>query len=151
MKFRFYFKRIRRRVKRRKLPSKRYLELKEQARALVNSRLDYFNLHYKFKYGRVSIRNQKSRWGSCSSKGNLNFNYKIVLLPSHLADYIIVHELCHLKEFNHSQKFWSLVGEILPDYKKLQRELKRVRMTPSNKTRSPAELETVATTRTINV
>lgn len=150
MKFRFYFRRKRLKKVRRK-PSKKYLELKETARVLVHSRLDHFNLHYKFKYGRVSIRNQKSRWGSCSSKGNLNFNYKIVLLPPHLGDYIIVHELCHRGQFNHSQKFWSLVGEILPDYKKLQRELKRIRMTPSNKTRSPAKLQAVAARGTINI
>ena len=128
MKFRFYFKRIRRIKRKKKTPSKKYLELKENARALAHDRLEYFNLHYKFKYGRVSIRNQRSRWGSCSSKGNLNFNYKVSLLPAHLSDYIIVHELCHIGQFNHSQKFWHLVEEILPDYKRLRDELKEIKI-----------------------
>lgn len=120
----FYFKRVRRRVVKRKLPSKKYLEYKEKARELAHNRLKYFNQHYKLSYGKVSIRNQRSRWGSCSSKGNLNFNYKIALLPPHLADYVIVHELCHRGQFNHSQNFWDLVGETLPNYEKLVIELK---------------------------
>ena len=112
----------------RKLPSKKYLEYKEKAREIATSRLEYFNQHYKLTYGKISIRNQKSRWGSCSSKGNLNFNYKIALLPPHLADYVIVHELCHRGQFNHSQKFWDLVGETLPNYEKLVIELKGIRI-----------------------
>ena len=112
----------------RKLPSKKYLEYKEKAREIVVSRLEYFNQHYKLTYGKISIRNQKSRWGSCSSKGNLNFNYKIALLPPHLADYVIVHELCHRGQFNHLQKFWDLVGETLPNYEKLVIELKGIRI-----------------------
>lgn len=94
-----------------------YLMHKEKARELVLARLEHFNAIYNFSYNRVSIRAQKSRWGSCSKKGNLNFNYKIALLPPHLADLIIVHELCHLKEFNHSKKFWNLVAQALPDYR----------------------------------
>jgi predicted metal-dependent hydrolase len=124
--FKFYFRRVR--VRSRKTGQKEYLELKEKARVLVNERLEYWNKHYKFKYDRVSIRNQRSRWGSCSSKGNLNFNFRIVTLPIHLVDYIIVHELCHLRQFNHSQKFWDLVGETLPEYEKLMLELRKIRM-----------------------
>ena len=125
--FRFYFRRIRRRVRKPK-NNKKYLEYKEVARELVNSRLKFWNEHYKLKYGRVSIRNQRSRWGSCSSKRNLNFNYKITLLPSHLADYVIIHELCHLKVFNHSQTFWDLVAEKAPNYLELVSELKKTRI-----------------------
>ncbi|KND50216.1 MAG: putative metal-dependent hydrolase [Parcubacteria bacterium C7867-003] len=125
---RFYFRRVRRRVRRKPIGNKKYLEQKEDARKLVLERLEFWNRHYKFKYGRVSIRNQRSRWGSCSSKGNLNFNFRIVTLPPHLADYIIVHELCHLGQMNHSQKFWDLVGETLSNYEELMRELRKIRM-----------------------
>lgn len=107
---------------------KKYLENKEKAREVVTARLEYFNKHYNFDYKKVSIRNQNSRWGSCSSRGNLNFNYRIVLLPSHLIDYIVVHELCHIGQMNHSQKFWGLVGEILPEYEKLVSELRLIRI-----------------------
>ncbi len=122
----FYFRRVR--VKRRKTGQKEYLELKEKARVLVKERLEYWNKHYKFKYNKVSIRNQRSRWGSCSSKGNLNFNFRIITLPTHLVDYIVVHELCHLGQMNHSQKFWDLVRATLPNYVELMQELRKVRM-----------------------
>lgn len=102
-----------------------YLKNKDDVRKLINKRAVYFSNIHGFKYNRISVRNQKTRWGSCSKKGNLNFNYKIFFLPEKTRDYIIVHELCHLKEFNHSQKFWSLVGEIIPDYYKIRKELKK--------------------------
>ena len=106
--------------------TKHYLENKEIARELVKSRLEYFNQHYKLEWKRVAIRNQKRCWGSCSSLKNLNFNYKITLLPPHLADYIIVHELCHLVHLNHQQTFWDLVGETITDYKKCVAELRTI-------------------------
>ncbi|MFA6999496.1 MAG: M48 family metallopeptidase [Candidatus Paceibacterota bacterium] len=101
-----------------------YLKYKKQATNLVKERLEYFNTFYNYKYGRVAIRNQKTRWGSCSKKGNLNFNYKIVLLTPKQADYIIVHELCHLREFNHSQRFWDLVSKTILDYKEVRHSLR---------------------------
>jgi len=101
-----------------------YLQHKEAARALVVRRLEYFNRFYNFKYQRISIRDQKTRWGSCSRTGNLNFSYRILELSPDAADYIIVHELCHLKEFNHSVRFWALVAKTVPDYVKLRRELR---------------------------
>jgi len=101
----------------RKKPPKVYLENKEKARSLVIARLEYFNQYYGFKWNRVSIKNTKRRWGSCSKKGNLNFCYKVALIDMELADYIIVHELCHLGQFNHSKEFWKLVSRSILDYK----------------------------------
>lgn len=125
---RFYFRKFKVKRKRAKSSSKKYLENKDSAREIATSRLLHFNKHYGFKIGRISIRNQVSRWGSCSSKGNLNFNYKIALIPPEIADYIVVHELCHLGQFNHSQKFWDLVGETIPNYLELKEELRKIRI-----------------------
>ncbi len=102
-----------------------YKKYKEDARALAHARIAILNTHYGFRVGRVSIRDTKSRWGSCSKSGNLNFNYKILFLPPYIADYIIVHELCHLKEFNHSVNFWNLVAETVPNHKAIRAELKK--------------------------
>ncbi len=113
--------RVKKRIKRKSL---NYIKYKKDAAILVKERLEYFNKFYNFKYGRIAIRNQKTRWGSCSKKGNLNFNYKIVLLTPKQADYIIAHELCHLKEFNHSQRFWDLVAQTIPDYKEVRHSLR---------------------------
>lgn len=104
-----------------------YLKNKERARTLVIERLEFFNAHYKFNCGRVSIRNQKTRWGSCSRKGNLNFNYRIIYLPAALQDYIVVHELCHLQAFNHAPEFWALVAETFPNYAQARRTLRQCR------------------------
>ena len=104
---------------------KDFLMHKEHARALTRERLAYFAAIYNLSYNKISIRNQKTRWGSCSRKGNLNFNYKIVLLPQQYADYIVVHELCHIKEFNHSKKFWNLVAATMPDYREIRAELRK--------------------------
>ena len=82
----------------------------------MHARIAHINGFYGFIVGRVSIRNQKSRWGSCSKKGNLNFNYRLALIPPSLADYVIAHELCHLKEFNHGKKFWELIEKTIPDH-----------------------------------
>lgn len=112
-------------IKKKKYTRWDYKRYKESARVLVHQRILELNTHYNFKVGRVAIRNTKSRWGSCSKKGNLNFNYKILFLPPHVADYIVVHELCHLKEFNHSINFWNLVAEVVPDHKSIRAELKR--------------------------
>ena len=102
-----------------------YKRYREAARALAHARVAHFNSFYGFRVGRISIRNVKTRWGSCSKRGNLNFNYKILFLPPHMADYIIVHELCHLKEFNHSQNFWDLVAKVVPEHKAIRAGLKK--------------------------
>ena len=99
---------------------------KKITRNLVYARLEFFNQIYNFKYNRIAIRNQKTRWGSCSSDKNLNFNYRLCLLPPFIADYIIVHEMCHLAELNHSLSFWQLVSQAIPNYKEIERELKKI-------------------------
>ena len=101
-----------------------YLKHKEQARALAEERLCFFNSLYGFSYNKLYIRNQKTCWGSCTSRKNINLNYRIIFLPERLRDYIIVHELCHLKELNHSEKFWHLVSKVFPDYHTLRNELR---------------------------
>lgn len=100
---------------------------KKEALRIVKERLLYFNKEYGYTWNNVSIKNVSSRWGSCSKKGNLNFSYKVVLLPPSLRDYIVVHELCHLGQFNHSSTFWGLVEKTMPDYKILRKELQGVR------------------------
>lgn len=102
------------------------IKKREQARRFVEGRIKYFNSFYNFKINRIAIKNQATRWGSCSSKGNLNFNYKIIYLRPALADYLIVHELCHLGQMNHSKKFWALVSKTMPDYAKINKEIRKM-------------------------
>ena len=104
--------------------TKHYLTHKEVARALVHARLSHYNQFYNFEFRRVAIRNQRRCWGSCTALKNLNFNYKLLFLPPELCDYIIVHELCHLEELNHSSRFWNLVAQTLPNYKSHRKTLK---------------------------
>ncbi len=105
-----------------------YVLHKEDARSLIVMRLKHFTSDEKFIYNRVAIRDQKRCWGSCSSKGNLNFSYKLLFLPPCLRDYIVVHELCHLKILNHSVSFWEVVHANMSDYEirmKLLRQLEK--------------------------
>ncbi len=102
-----------------------YKKLKIVAKNLVEQRLLYFNQTYNLKWGRVAVRDQSTRWGSCSKKGNLNFNFRIALITPEQADYIVVHELCHLAEFNHSKNFWELVKKTIPNYVLLRRQVKQ--------------------------
>jgi len=109
-----------------KTESGRYKEQKEPARIIIIERIKFFNRYYNFEYNRVSIKNQKTCWGSCSRKRNLNFNYKVASLPEELRDYIVVHELCHLQELNHGKSFWKLVSKMMPDYRELRNKLKKL-------------------------
>ena len=102
-----------------------YLAHKERARVFVESRLVELNRQYGFVYKQVRIRLNKSRWGSCSASGNLNFDYRILFLPKCAQDYLLVHELCHLRELNHSKRFWALVSATVPEYKEVRKLLKR--------------------------
>lgn len=101
-----------------------YLKHKNRAHQLIEQKVKQFNALFRFKINNINIKNQKTRWGSCSRRGNLNFNYKILFLSEPLADYIIVHELCHLAEFNHSQRFWNLVAKVTPDYLTIRKQLR---------------------------
>lgn len=99
-------------------------KLKEQALKIIPERTAFWAKKVKVSYGRITIRCQKTRWGSCSSKGNLNFNCLLMLAPWEVLDYVIVHELCHRKEMNHFPEFWSEVEHIIPDYKKQKKWLR---------------------------
>ena len=103
-----------------------YKKHKAAAMTLAAKRLAHFNAHYKLTYRRLTIRNSKTRWGSCSRTGSVSFSFAFALLPPALADYIVVHELCHIKEFNHSPRFWKLVSETIPDYKECKRLLRNI-------------------------
>ena len=98
--------------------------LAEEALKVIPERVRYFAPLVGVSYGRITIRNQRSKWGSCSGKGNLNFNCLLMLTPRSVLDYVVVHELCHRKEMNHSPRFWAEVEKILPDYKISRKWLK---------------------------
>jgi predicted metal-dependent hydrolase len=99
--------------------------LKVKTAHIIKEKLTFFAEQYGYTYNKVSIRDQKTRWGSCSRSGNLSFNYKIALLTPECIDYIVIHEVCHLKELNHSKKFWNLVAKACPNYLELRKELRR--------------------------
>lgn len=96
---------------------RRYMEL---ARDIFTRKTAYYASVMNVTYGRISIREQKTRWGSCSSKGNLNFNWRLIFAPEEVQDYIVVHELAHRREMNHSPRFYRIVESVLPDYKREQ-------------------------------
>lgn len=105
-----------------------YVKHRESARAVATAKVAEFGALYGYPYGRISIKNQRSCWGSCSRKGNLNFNYRLLFLPERLQDYVVVHELCHLREMNHSKRFWELVAQTVPDHVARRRELRELRL-----------------------
>lgn len=90
---------------------------RRQAHHVFAERVAHWNAQFGYTFGRIAIRDQKSRWGSCSRQGNLNFNWRLLLAPISVLDYIVIHELAHLKEGNHSPRFWALVAEQCPNYR----------------------------------
>ncbi len=98
--------------------------LADKALEIIPKRVEYYAKIMGVTYGRITIRNQVSHWGSCSAKGNLNFNCLLMLCPAEVMDYVVAHELCHLKEMNHSKKFWSLVEHFCPEYEQHKKWLK---------------------------
>lgn len=107
-----------------KLTAEQIKTLIEQARQVIPKRVEYFSKRIQVTYGHITIRNQKTLWGSCSGKGNLNFNCLLMLAPPEVLDYVIVHELCHRREMNHSKQFWREVEKVLPDYQVWKKWLK---------------------------
>jgi len=109
-----------------KIDPKEYQQYKKTAWHLVHRLLTEYNQFYNFKINSIRIKNQKTRWGSCSRFGNLNFSYRLAVLPDDLARYIVIHELCHLKELNHSFRFWQLVAQTCPDYLTKRKQLRLI-------------------------
>lgn len=107
-----------------KLTREKVIALAEEALKIIPARVEYFAKVIGVTYGKITIRNQKTRWGRCSSKGNLNFNCLLMLAPPEVLDYVVVHELCHRKQMNHSKAFWLEVEKVLPDYKEARKWLK---------------------------
>ena len=99
-------------------------ELGREALRVIPEKVSHYAGIIGVSYGRITIKNQKTVWGSCSSKGNLNFNCLLMKAPEHVQDYVVVHELCHRKEMNHSKRFWELVASVIPDHKLCRKWLK---------------------------
>jgi predicted metal-dependent hydrolase len=95
------------------------------AKRLIVERIAHYNSDGRFRFKKVTVKAMSSRWGSCSYQGNLNFNYRLIYLEPELLDYVVVHELCHLIEHNHSARFWLEVKKIIPDYKIRERKIKK--------------------------
>ena len=98
--------------------------LQNKACVVIPRRVAYYAEKLGVSYGKITLRQQKTRWGSCAANGKLNFNWLLILAPPEVLDYVVVHELCHRREMNHSQAFWKEVEKILPDYRERQKWLK---------------------------
>ena len=107
------------------LSSEEVKKLKKEARNHLASMTEYWAEKIGVSYGRISIRGQKTRWGSCSSKGNLNYNYLLLLCPDEVAEYVVIHELCHRIHMNHSKRFWEKIEEFCPNYRQARKWLKQ--------------------------
>ncbi len=121
-------------IRRRSRPRRRLSEtpeveaLRAAAKACLPERLRYLADLYGFEFNAVRIKHNVSNWGSCSSKKNINLNLNLMRLPEHLRDYVMLHELCHLKQMNHGPEFKALLESVCPDWKELRSELKEYRL-----------------------
>jgi predicted metal-dependent hydrolase len=114
-----------RKEKKVELTEAQIIDLKREARAYFESKIASFSKIMNLKYGRITITSANTRFGSCSSKGNLSFSYRLMLYPEAAVDYVVVHELAHLYEMNHSARFYRIVESVLPDYKERKKLLKK--------------------------
>lgn len=105
-----------------------YLRYKEQARETAVAIANRLRMTFGLQYRSISIRDQKTRWGSCSRRGDVSLNYRLVFLPLATQEYLIAHELCHVREFNHSRAFWRLVAGVIPDYRECRKALRAYRL-----------------------
>ena len=120
---------VRRRRARRKLPeTPEVAELRRQAKAYLPGRLAELSAQHGFNYNQVRIKHNVSNWGSCSSKGNINLNLNLMRLPAELQDYVMLHELCHLKYLNHGPEFHALLETVCPDHRILQKRMKEYKI-----------------------
>ena len=108
----------------RKLTEDELLKLYDKAKEVIPERAAYYAQIAQVSYNRITIRSQRTKWGSCSAKGNLNFNCLLLLAPPEVADSVVVHELCHLKVMDHSPRFYAEVTRVFPDYRRHNRFLK---------------------------
>jgi predicted metal-dependent hydrolase len=98
---------------------------RQQARRIIQERVEFYAKQYGFQYQGIKINSARTRWGSCSRKGSLNFSWRLIMAPPEQVDYVVVHELSHTVHHNHSKRFWKKVETILPDYKERQKWLKK--------------------------
>ena len=107
------------------LTEKDIANLRKLAKRIIPIKVEHFANIMGLKYGRITITSAKTRFGSCSAKGNLSFSYRLMLYPEEAIDYVVVHELAHLVEMNHSSRFYKIIESVLPDYKKRKKLLKK--------------------------
>lgn len=106
------------------LTAKEASEVKRQAKECLQQKCQYFSQEMGLRHGTVKINSAKTRWGSCNRKGDINFTYRLLFAPEELIDYVVVHELAHIKEMNHSASFWSVVEQTMPDFRARRKKLK---------------------------